>query len=223
MTAVWTCLSSSCFLKVLQRLNTTWRISLLPEWPLTPCAEIGASLSKSVQRQDLRVPRNVLVEPAEITFNCSTVSSLFSFCLETKKKQWNRNWCKTRGEKADILYCNSESGCVEERALLSSTISHCWIISTAPASWDLPQMGERNLTTNYTWETMANKPNSKLLTPRKCLSLPHNNQLPPSWIKFNWMVYALEKKCLHVIFFHFNLHHYLHTNHVFFTTSWRSN
>lgn len=39
--------------------------------------------------------------------------------------------------------------------------------------------GEHKQTTNYTWETKANIPKSKPLTPRKCCSLPHNEQFPP--------------------------------------------
>lgn len=182
-----------------------------------PWAEIGASLSKSVQRQDLRVSRNVLVELAEITFMCSAVSCLFAF-LPWEKKQWNRNWLQN---KRIERRCTLSQG-VLWKALLCSTISHCWIISTPPASWDLSQMGELKLTTNDTWETMANKPNSKLLTPRKCCSLPHNKQFPPSWIKFNWMVYALEKIICAWDSFHFHLDNYFHTNLVFFPTSWRS-
>ena len=52
-----------------------------------PCTERGAGLSKSVQREDL----GVLVEPAEITFVCYTVSVCFFFAMRHKNSETETN------------------------------------------------------------------------------------------------------------------------------------
>lgn len=174
--------SNLSVLIVLQRLDTAWWICLFPAWPLTPGDERGASLSKSAQRRDLRVSRSVLVEPAEITFVCAAVLCLFALRQKKKQKVEIETNGKTRGQKGgqcnSVLVGGGGGGCW---ALLSPTISETWTLSTTPASWDLPQTGGLcRLTTNYTWETEANKPNSEVLTPRNCCCFPHNKHIPPA-------------------------------------------
>lgn len=152
--------------------------SLRDPWP---SAEAGVNLSKSFQGRDLRVFRRVLVKAAEITFICSTVClvSVSIQALKGLKKQqlWKRNYRKNKRNKGDTLRWEKILINFHKFSFVGSFPLHL-------ASWDLFRMGAGEwgvdcmLTTNYTWETGANKPRSKLLTPRKCCSLPHNKQFP---------------------------------------------
>lgn len=82
--------------------------SLSDPWP---SAEVGVSLSKSLQRQDLRVFRWVLGKAAEITFTCSSLclASAFSasmLALKGLKKQ--QLWKRNKRNKMDIEFWGSK-------------------------------------------------------------------------------------------------------------------
>lgn len=113
--------------------------SLCDPWP---AAEVWVSLSKSFQRQDLRVFRRVLAKAAEITFTCSSLCLVSAFsasilALKGLKKQQlrKRNWGNTRGTR---WIWSTEA--VKKSSFFFSNSILCWILSTAPASCDLFQM-----------------------------------------------------------------------------------
>lgn len=183
-----TCLNPSWYLPVSyscsdQRLRGGSVCSLRDPWP---GAEVGVSLSKSFQRQDLRVFRRVLAKAAEITFTCSSLCLVSAFsasilALKGLKKQqlWKRNWGNTRGTR---WIWSSEA----VKKVASSFLTVFSVGSFPPHlravtcfRWGGGGLQEAcRLTANYTWETGTNKPHSKLLTPRKCCSLPHNKPFP---------------------------------------------
>lgn len=156
--------------------------SLCDPWP---AAEVGVSLSKSFQRQDLRVFRRVLEKATEITFACSSLCLVSAFsasilALKGLKKQqlWKKNWGNTRGTR--WLW----STAAVKQKVASSFLALFSVGSFPPHlravtcfRWGGLQEACR-LTANYTWEMGTNKPHCKLLTPRKCCSLLHNKPFP---------------------------------------------
>lgn len=147
--------------------------SLCDPWP---SAKVGVSLSKSLQRQDLRVFRWVLAKAAEITFTCSSLCLASAFpasilALKGLKKQ--QLWKKNKRDKMDIEFWGSKkkvSSSFLAEFSVGSFAQHLRAVTCFRWRMGGGELQEAcRLTANYTCETGTNKPHSKLLTPRKKL------------------------------------------------------